>query len=109
MHGWVVAVRGVDLEGTIGQVDVEVAPEVAPEVVLFLFRLQVRQEAPEPIGRQEVPLGRLDILVDDDVRLYQLGDFRFTDQPRRVVGRTVLRDRGPVVDLGEDSVSMAAG
>ena len=71
------------------------------EVFLLLVRLETVHEPPEAIRRQELLFRRIQVLIDDDFVLDDLGDFVCPYATGWMVRGPILGDGRPVEDLCE--------
>lgn len=73
-----VPICGANFPGTVGHIDLSVASEVLPEVVFFLACLEAIGETSQTIRRQQLICRFVEVLVEDDFLLYNIGDDIFS-------------------------------
>lgn len=94
-----VAIRGTDLKGTVGHVDVDIASEVISEVGLFFLGFEAVAEPAQAVDLEQFLDRSINVLVEDNFVLEDFGDDRFRDAARGVVGRSILGNSCPVIYL----------
>lgn len=94
-----IPIRARNLERTVGLVDADVPPQMFPEVIPLLFRLQRVGKLAQGWEREELLFGGAGVVVDDYVILQDVGYVFFFDAAGDSVCALVLADGGPVVCL----------
>lgn len=77
-----VSIGRIDLPGTVREVDVDVATQMAAKVLFFLVGFEGGGEPAQAIGGQEPRLGGSGVLVYNNLVLQNLGNGVFLDSAR---------------------------